>query len=426
MLKINSKSRTTLASTPQSTAESNRQNLLIWDQMFGNFNNPLKSRNQVQRSNAQKYQLINDPICTSSPLHKPNPFQFNEKLRQGFQEFLCGDRTALNLVNECNHLNRKEAKLKNRIKLIKRANMFANQLQVGNKYKSLHQQGLTDEEIEKKVRVYQRFEKIKKLIQKNSQTEPNEENNLKDVQLFRQLYEVSEENKNKIKQKNLLTERADGQREYNNVKYTTHGYLRIKKVEQERWNTASCEKKSFIKQKVRDSINEKLGGFLKERQQKEKDFLNKAKRKMLMKNNQYQEFSKEKYVLNDPLSKDVKLYAYMFMKNKEKGIRTDNSERMCLTARNEERPKHFIKNFNNELTSRNVSMSNDSSLNSMLEINIDNMYRTSNAIQNQILQSDSEKFVRRIKQFQKVQQLNFEIIKVNQQKLSTDRKSTLF
>ncbi|CAK66533.1 unnamed protein product (macronuclear) [Paramecium tetraurelia] len=426
MLKVNSKSRTTLASTPQSTAESNRQNLLIWDQMFGNFNNPLKSKNQAQRLAAQKYQLMNDPICTSSPLHKPNPFSFNEKLRQGFREYLCGERSALNLVNECNHLNRKEAKLKSRIKLIKRANMFANQLQIGNKYKSLHQQGLTDEEIEKKVRVFQRFEKIKKLVQKNSQTEPNEENNLRDVQLFRQLYEVSEENKNKIKQRNLLTERADGQREFNNVKYKTHGQLRVKKVEQQRGNTVSCEKKSFIKQKVRDAINEQLRGFLKERQQKEKDILNKAKRKMLMKNNQYQGFQKEKYILNDPLSKDVKLYAYMFMKNKDKGARTDISERMCNTSRNEEKPKHFIKNFNNELTSRNVSMSNDSSLNSMLEINIDNMYRTSNTIQSQILQSDAEKFVRRIKQFQKVQQLNFEIIKVNQQKLSSERKSILF
>ena len=66
-----------------------------------------------------------------------------------------------------------------------------------------------------------------------------------------------------------------------------------------------------------------------------------------MKNNQYHEYTKEKYVLNDPLSKDVKLYAYMFMKNKEKGTRAIKSERMCHTARNEEKTKHFIKNFNN-------------------------------------------------------------------------------
>lgn len=56
--------------------------------------------------------------------------------------------------------------------------MFANQLQTGNKYKSLHQQGLTEDEIEKKVRVFQRFEKIKKLIQRN-QSEPD--TNLRDV-----------------------------------------------------------------------------------------------------------------------------------------------------------------------------------------------------------------------------------------------------
>ncbi|CAK58751.1 unnamed protein product (macronuclear) [Paramecium tetraurelia] len=426
MLKITSKSRTTLASTPQSTAEGNRQNLLIWDQMFGNFNNALKSRNQAKRLAASKYQLINDPICTQSPLHQPNPFQFNEKLRQGFREYLCGERSALNLVNECNHISKKEAKLKSRIKLIKRANMFANQLQVGNKYKSLHQQGLTDEEIEKKVRVFQRFEKIKKLIQRNSQTEPNEDNNLRDVQLFRQLYEVSEENKNKIKQRNLLTERANGQREFDNVKYTTHGYLRVKKVEKQNENTTSCDNKQFIKQKVRDAINDQLKKFVNEKQQKEQDILNKAKRKLLLKNNQYQGFQKDKYVLNDPLSKDVKLYAYMFMRNKEKGKKLDTSERMCQTTRNVDRPKHFIQNFNNDLTSRNISMSNDSSLNSMLEINIDNMYRTSKAIQNQILQSDSEKFVKRIKQFQKVQQLNSQIIKVNQQKLTSERKSILF
>lgn len=81
-------------------------------------------------------------------------------------------------MNECNHINRKEAKLKSKMRLVKRANMFANQLQTGNKYKSLHQQGLSEDEIEKKVRVFQRFEKIKKLIQRN-QSEPD--TNLKDV-----------------------------------------------------------------------------------------------------------------------------------------------------------------------------------------------------------------------------------------------------
>lgn len=45
-------------------------------------------------------------------------------------------------------------------------------------------------------------------------------------------------------------------------------------------------------------------------------------------------------------------------------------------------------------------MSNDSSLNSMLEINIDNLYQASNAIQNQIMNDgDTERFVKRIKQF---------------------------
>lgn len=72
----------------------------------------------------------------------------------------------------------------------------------------------------------------------------------------------------------------------------------------------------------------------------------------------------------------------MFMKPKEKYVRTEESERMCYTARQEERTIHMLNNFNNKMTSRNASMSDDSSLNSMLEINIDNLYRASNAIQN--------------------------------------------
>lgn len=38
---------------------------------------------------------------------------------------------------------------------------------------------------------------------------------------------------------------------------------------------------------------------------------------MLMKNTQFKEYEQDKYVLNDPLNKDVKLYAYLFVKPKE-------------------------------------------------------------------------------------------------------------
>ena len=68
------------------------------------------------------------------------------------------------------------------------------------------------------------------------------------------------------------------------------------------------------------------------------------------------------------------------MKPREKQIKTEKSETRCLTARNETRTMHMLNNFNNQLTSRNASMSDDSSLNSMPEINIDNLYRASNAI----------------------------------------------
>ncbi|CAK68386.1 unnamed protein product (macronuclear) [Paramecium tetraurelia] len=393
MLNVNSKRRMTLFSSRQSIVHGTGQNVLLWDQMFGNFQSTLKQKNQINKSQKNG----NDPIFYSSPLNQPNPIQFNEKLRQGFRQYLNGELSALNLVNECNHLNRKETKLKNRFKLVKRANMFANQLQVTNKYRSLHQQGLTDQEIEKKVKVLQRFEKIKKLIQKNQETKLIEDTNLKDVQLFRQLYEVSENNKSKFKQKDLITERTDGQREYENVNYFTHRYLRVKRDdEQLKKNKESKNDQDFFnKQKVRDIIDQKLRGFIDEREQQEQKLLSKAKRRMLMKNTQFKEYEQEKYVLNDPLNKDVKLYAYLFVKPKEKmQFNEINQKTLPLTKRVKE-SKHYFKNFKKQLTSRSASMTNDSSLNSILEINIDNLYKASDQIQSQILSNDQEKICKK-------------------------------
>ncbi|CAD8122290.1 unnamed protein product [Paramecium sonneborni] len=423
MLTVNTKSRTTFFSTRQSTVEGTGQNVLLWDQMFGNFQSTLRQKNQTNKQQKNP----NDLIYYSSPLNQPNPFQFNEKLKQGFRQYLNGELTALNLVNECNHLNRKETKLKNRIKLVKRANMFANQLQVTNKYRSLHHQGLTDQEIEKKVRVLQRFEKIKKLIQKNLETKPTEDTNLKDVQLFRQLYEVSEQNKSKFKQKNLITERTDGQREFENVNYFTHRYLRVKRSdEKQKKKKESKDQDIFIKQKVRDVIDEKLRGFINEREQEQQQIMSKAKRRMQMKNTLFKEYENDKYILNDPLNKDVKLYAYLFVKPKENVKLNEISQKTLPISKSVKQTKHYLKNFKKQLTSRKVSMTNDSSLNSILEINIDNLYKASNQIQSQILLNDQEKFVKRIKQLQKVQQLNQDILKMNRIKLSSERKSVLF
>lgn len=68
---------------------------------------------------------------------------------------------------------------------------------------------------------------------------------------------------------------------------------------------------------MRDAINEKLNGFLAEKFVKERELMSKAKRKMQLKNNKYNQFEDEKYVLNDPLNKDVRFYAYLFMKKRE-------------------------------------------------------------------------------------------------------------
>ncbi|CAD8125011.1 unnamed protein product [Paramecium sonneborni] len=423
MLTVNSKSHTTFFSTQQSIVEVNGQNILLWDQMFGNLQSTLRQKNQGNKQQKNTH----DPIFYQSPLNQPNPFQFNEKLKLGFSQYLNGELSALNLVNECNHLNRKETKLKNKIKLVKRANMFANQLQITNKYRSLHQQGLTDQEIEKKVKVLQRFDKIKKLIQKNQETKQTEDTNLKDVQLFRQLYEVSEQNKSKFKQKNLITERTDGQREYENVNYFTNRYLRVKRFdEKQKKQKDSKDQDLFIKQKVRDVIEEKLRGFINEREQEQQSILDKAKRRMQMKNTLFKEYEKDKYILNDPLNKDVKFYAYLYVKPQDNVKINEINQKTLLVSKSVKQSKHYLKNFKKQLTSRKVSMTNDSSLNSILEINIDNLYKTSNQIQSQILQNDQEKFVKRIKQLQKVQFLNKEILKMNRIKLSCERKQVLF
>jgi hypothetical protein len=91
---------------------------------------------------------------------------------------------------------------------------------------------------------------------------------------------------------------------------------------------------------VRDAMNEKLNGFLTERYVKEKELMSKAKRKMLLKNTKYNQFGDDKYVLNDPLNKDVRFYAYLFMKKKEE--RKFQAAKTHHTLTKEERPKHFL------------------------------------------------------------------------------------
>lgn len=150
-------------------------------------------------------------------------------------------------------------------------------------------------------------------------------------------------------------------------------------------------------------IREKLESMQRKKLENENSVLQVA-RKNLMRERRRQmrsKDSKDSGPVMEPLAKDVKLYAYLFGRKhdhkKKQKLRLASKERLCHTDRQREESKHFLINFRDGSASREDSLSDDSSLNSLMEIHIDNLYRTSNNLQKTLLENNTEKFVKRIK-----------------------------
>ncbi|CAD8122686.1 unnamed protein product [Paramecium sonneborni] len=390
-------------------------------------------------SRKSKVKFVKDPLENECPLEQPNPFLFNEQLKHSFRDYLEGQKTALNLVNECNHIIGQTHKM-DQFKLFSNVNRFKTQLKQRSSIRMfmLQQNSYADDLLLRKIKVQERFNKIRQLIQQKMKSK-NKNDSLRDVQMFKHLFDTCEKNINKIKSKNLLSEKADGIREYDQIKYQKNpkGSLRV------RVNTCKQQVHSQIRvktlpqqqtlhltmKKQREKMNDKLTEFLEHDLNQERNLQLKARRNLIRDlkkgNKKFHSFEPNQYNLTDPLSKDVKLYAYMFMKpNKDDPItKSSNHNILSRSARTQNNQnRHFLANFNEQLSNfRDKSLDEDSSFNSMLEINIDNLYKRSADLQSKILNTKSEKLVKRIRQFQKVKQLTTQIIKVNELKLSNTK-----
>ena len=87
----------TLSSTPVVSifekGTPNASPLLTWENMFENTKETIKERkNEISPSG--KSTIHKDPIEFSCPLNQPSPFQFNNRLRYGFRQYLNGDKSA--------------------------------------------------------------------------------------------------------------------------------------------------------------------------------------------------------------------------------------------------------------------------------------------------------------------------------------------
>ncbi|CAD8208083.1 unnamed protein product [Paramecium pentaurelia] len=421
--------RVTLDSTP-STYQTN-ETLSLWENLQRSKDSPRKS----------KIRIVRDPLENECPLQQPNPFLFNEQLKHSFRDYLEGQKTALNLVNECNHIISQSHKM-DQLKLFTNVNKFRSQLKQRSSVRlSMNQNNSQSEDLlQRKIKIQERFHKIKTLIQQRMQAK-NKKESLRDVQLFKHLFETCEKNVNKIKSKNLLSEKADGIREYDKIKYSKNpqGSLRVRLDNDSNQNKCNNLRSKTLpdqqtihltRKKEREKMNLKLTEFLEHDQNQEKNLLLKAKRNLIRElkngNQKFHQFEPNRYNITDPLSKDVKFYAYMFMKPKNDDILQKKNQKykmLCKTERiQQNNQRHYLANFNKlQSNSRDESLEEDSSFNSMLEINIDNLYKRSTDLQNMILNTKSEKFVKRIRQFQKVQSLTTQIIKVNEQKLSNTK-----
>ncbi|CAD8207092.1 unnamed protein product [Paramecium octaurelia] len=426
------KIRVTLDSTPSTYQTTETASL--WENLQRSKDSPRKSKIRIAR----------DPLENECPLQQPNPFLFNEQLKHSFRDYLEGQKTALNLVNECNHIISSSTTHKmDQLKLFSNVHKFRSQLKQRSSVRlsMIQNSSQADDLLQRKIKIQERFNKIQTLIQQRMQ-QKNTKDSLRDVQLFRHLFETCEKNVNKIKSKNLLSEKADGVREFDKIKYSKNpqGSLRVRLNTQESQNSFNNNLRSktlpdqqtihLTKKKEREKMNAKLTEFLEHNQNQEKNLLLKARRNLVRDlkngNQKFHQFEPNRYNITDPLSKDVKFYAYMFMKPKNEDILKEKDQKykfLCKTARVQKNPqRHYLTNFNKmQSNSREESLQEDSSFNSMLEINIDNLYKRSADLQNTILNTKSEKFVKRIRQFQKVQSLTTQIIKVNEQKLSNTK-----
>ncbi|CAD8104742.1 unnamed protein product [Paramecium primaurelia] len=384
-----------------------------------------------------KVRFAKDPLENECPLEQPNPFLFNEQLKLSFRDYLEGQKTALNLVNECNHVIGQTHKM-DQFKLFQNVNRFRTQLKQRSSIRMfmLQQNSYTDDLLQRKIKVQERYNKIKQLIQQKMKSK-NKNDSLRDVQMFKHLFDTCEKNVNKIKSKNLLSEKADGIREYDQIKYQKNptGSLRVRvntcnQQINNQMRVKTLPQQSTLHQtikKEREKMNAKLTEFLEHDQNQERNLQIKARKNLIRDlkkgNKRFHSFEPNQYNLTDPLSKDVKLYAYMFMKpNTDDPILKPSNQLnvLSLSTRTQKNlNRHYLANFNEQLShSRDQSLDEDSSFNSMLEINIDNLYKRSADLQSKILNTKSEKLVRRIRQFQKVKQLTTQIIKVNELKLS--------
>ncbi|KAM3138694.1 hypothetical protein pb186bvf_009258 [Paramecium bursaria] len=394
--------------------------------MFENTKETIKER-KSEISPQGKSTIHKDPIEFSCPLNQPSPFQFNNRLRYGFRQYLNGDKSAQDLVKDMTHYRNTSNKFRNKVKRVARVNMFQNQLNKQSKGRLskfiIH---VEDEQVENKMKVLKRFDKLKQIIERKQV--PQEQQNLRSVQLFNNLYITCEENKLRIKQKNLLSERADGKRDFENVRYVSKGNIKVrddndfqksKNINQIRFDQRTQYQKH--QNKIKQNIDSTLESIHYEKALRKNMILNQAKKQMILdrkRNHQiYHDFEPSLNKLKEPLYRDVKLYAYIHLPvNNSIQLKTDS--RQCQTSRhnNQSSQRHYIDNFNQMKTSRE-SVSVNSSMNSIMEIHIDHLYETSSKLQNILLENSHEKFVKRIKQFQKIKQLNETIIQMNVNKL---------
>ncbi|CAD8123766.1 unnamed protein product [Paramecium sonneborni] len=392
---------------------------------------------RIKMARKSKVRFAMDPLENECPLEQPNPFIFNEQLQHSFRDYLEGQKTALNLVNECNHVIGQTHKM-DQFKLFSNVNRFRTQLKQRSSIRMFMQQQnqYADDVVLRKIKVQERYNKIRQLIQQKMKS-TNKNDSLKDVQMFKHLFDTYEKNVNKIKSKNLLSEKADGIREYDQIKYQKNptGSLRVRVDTDKQQIPLQRRVKTLPQQstlhqtmkKQREKMNTKLTEFLEHDQNQERNLQIKARRNLIRDlkkgEERFHSFEPNQYNLTDPLSKDVKLYAYMFMKQTKDDPIKKQQNHLNILSRSERtqnhQNRHYLANFKDQLSnSRDQSLDEDSSYNSMLEINIDNLYKRSADLQSKILNTKSEKLLKRIRQFQKVKQLTAQIIKVNELKLS--------
>ncbi|KAM3135519.1 hypothetical protein pb186bvf_012375 [Paramecium bursaria] len=392
----------TLDSDRQTSANSKTDiksiNSTKWTRVF----NRLQTRSPTKKS---VNFIPQDNIERYCPLDIPNKFLFDATKRFKLRSFINGQQSPEDLVRDLNRVDVKK-------------NLFARPKKSSVKFL----QFLCDDRVIQKLKVQQRFDVIRKVIDQNKKSKETAriQVHLQDSRLFQQISQHCEDHVARINSHDLLTSRTDGQRKYNSCKLKQYRSSPIKlKVEAE--TNENTKNQIYTKQLAQIEVNQHAYDYF--RRMEEQNFVKdqqtkrKAKLKIMhqRKKQQASEFIEYERHRSEPFLKDIQLFNFIHGESKNQPNQIQSQRVSRETSVQKQRVHHQLANFKDDDLMIENDQSNDQSLESMKELQITSLYEQSRYLQKRLI--DEQRIVRKLQHSKQLDILTDQIQKNNNMKL---------